>query len=344
VILPNIKDNSDVECVIHKIMAEFEETYSLLDQNIYITSTIGISLFPKDGDNTHTLLKHADTAMYQAKDDGRNRFRFFDQSLNDHLLYQRNIASNLRHSLDLDQFHLVFQPQIDLREKRITSCEALLRWTPEPPVVGVTPDIFIPIAERSDLIIHIGNWVLKNACIQLAQWRENGIEDIRIDINVSARQLDHSRFIPTFEQTLHTYNLRPKDIGIELTEHALIKANKDLLEKLDRLRSSGVNVSIDDFGTGYSSLNYLRQFPVNYLKIDRDFVTEAPNSKKDEAILRAIIEVGHALDLLIVVEGVETQCQAQFCQDMGSDLAQGYWYFKPMAADKILPILLNDKS
>lgn len=344
VTLPNITNNSDVESVVHKIMVEFEKTFLLFEQHIYITASIGISLYPKNGDNKDELLKHADAAMYKAKEDGRNRYRFFDQSLNDNLHFLRDLSSNLRHSLLAKEFHLVYQPQIDLKSNKIASCEALLRWTPKSSIEAVGPDIFIPIAERSDLIIKIGEWVLREACKQVSHWRKIGLMDTRIDINVSGKQLEHNRFFSVLFETLNEFGLQPKDIGIELTEHALIEANDTLLEKLKRLQFSGMDISIDDFGTGYSSLSYLRQFPINHLKIDRAFITQAPNDKKDEAILKAIIEVGHTLDLSIVVEGIETELQASFCQTLGSDLAQGYWYHKPMKAKKILELLQNQQN
>ncbi|MDB1123513.1 sensor domain-containing protein [Vibrio algarum] len=341
IILPNIRDSSDVEYVVQKVMSEFEQTYTVFEQEIYVTASIGISLFPKDGDHTDQLLKYSDAAMYKAKKDGRNRHHFFDQSIHDLLQFQREIASNLRHSLELDEFHLVYQPQVDLSNNKIVSCEALLRWDPKPPSIGTTPDIFIPIAERSDLIVRIGEWVLRSACKQIAQWKNQGIEGIRIDINVSGKQLEHNRFFSILYDTLNEFGLQPKNLGIELTEHALIEANSELMVKLERLKKAGVEISIDDFGTGYSSLSYLRQFPINNLKIDRAFVTEAPNDPRDEAVLKAIIDVGHHLDLVIVAEGIETEQQAKFCHRLGSDLAQGFWYHKPIKAKHILPLLLN---
>ncbi|UGA55872.1 sensor domain-containing protein [Vibrio sp. VB16] len=339
VVLPNIQDNSDVEIVVHKLMSEFEQTFTLFKQNIYITASIGISLYPKDGIDTDQLLKYSDAAMYQAKEDGRNRYRFFDKSIHNVLRFQREISNHLRDSLYLNQFHLVYQPQIDLNNNKIISCEALIRWDPTPPIKAVGPDIFIPIAERSDLIIKIGEWVLRSACKQISQWKQQGIKDIRVDINVSGRQLTQNDFFSFLFDTLREFGLQPKDLGIELTEHTLIAANDDLMTKLKRLRKAGTAISIDDFGTGYSSLSYLRKFPISYLKIDRAFVTEVPNDHKDEAILKAIIDVGHILDLIIVVEGVETETQAQICRQLGSDSAQGYFYYKPVKAEQMLSLL-----
>lgn len=339
IVLPNINGREGVEVVAEKIMSEFNSTFHLFEQDIYISASIGVSIFPEDGNSSDELLKHSDTAMYQAKEAGRSRYRFFDQSMNELLRQQRKIATDLRHSLETDEFMLVYQPQVELKSGTIIGCEALLRWQPSDPSKAVSPGLFIPVAERSDLIVRLGYWVLRAACRQAARWKTQGIDNIRVDINVSGKQLEQGDFFEIMSSTLQEHGLRPRDIGIELTEHALIRANSDMLSQLQQMKDAGMQISIDDFGTGYSSLNYLKNFPVHHLKIDRAFVTEAPQDQRDQAILEAIVEVGHKLDLTIVVEGIETQEQAEFCLDLDCDLAQGYWFHKPMAAADLYKLL-----
>ena len=344
IVLPNIEGREGVEVVADKLMSEFNSTFHLFEQDIYISASIGISIYPEDGKSNDELLKHADTAMYQAKESGRSRYRFFEQSMNDLLRQQRKIATNLRHSLEADEFMLVYQPQVQLSSGHIIGCEALLRWQPEDPSKAASPGLFIPIAERSDLIVRLGYWVLRAACRQAARWKTQGIENMRVDINVSGKQLEQGDFFEIISGTLQEHGLHPRDIGIELTEHALIRANQEMIDQLWQIKKAGMEISIDDFGTGYSSLNYLKTFPVQHLKIDRAFVAEAPNNPKDQAILEAIVEVGHKLDLTIVVEGIETQEQAEFCTQLGCDLAQGYWLHKPMAAADIYKLMKENQS
>ncbi|MCM2679062.1 putative bifunctional diguanylate cyclase/phosphodiesterase [Echinimonas agarilytica] len=339
VVLPNLHDRESIESVSDKLMSEFERTFRLFEQEVYVTASIGISVYPDDGDTGNELLKNADAAMYQAKDSGRNRYRFFAQSMNEQLKRQREIATCLRQSLEHDEFALVYQPQINLNTEEIVSCEALLRWTPTSPDSWTSPGEFIPVAERSDLIIRIGQWVIKAACRQVAKWRSLGIKDLRIDINVSGKQVHHSHFFEGLTQTLSDHGLTPRDIGIELTENVLISADSDMLGKIMLFRNAGMEISIDDFGTGYSSLSYLKLFPVQNLKIDRSFVVEAPHNPKDQAIMEAIVNVGHRLDMKIVVEGIETIEQAEYSRSLGCDLAQGYLFYKPMPAGELYKLI-----
>ncbi|MBD1390433.1 EAL domain-containing protein [Neiella sp. HB171785] len=343
IVLPNIAGRNEIQTVADKVMSEFEQTYRLYEQDIYVTASIGISMYPDDGETTAELLKYADAAMYQAKESGRNRYRFFAASMNEQLNRQRQIATSLRQSLDGDDFHLVFQPQIDLASQHIVACEALLRWQPKEASNWASPAEFIPVAERSDLIIRIGQWVVQAACRQVAKWRSQQLLPIRVDINVSGKQLHQPGFFNFLNDTIAEYGLTPKDIGIELTENVLIGADDDLLRRLTQLHDAGMEISIDDFGTGYSSLSYLKLFPVRTLKIDRMFVEEAPYQQKDRAIFEAIVNVGHKLGLNIVVEGIETEQQTLFCQQLHYDLAQGYYFYKPMPASQLADLLTRSE-
>ena len=318
----------------------FQDAFELSGENVRITLSVGISLYPKDGDNAGDLLKNADLAMYDAKAKGRNRYEFFSQSLASQLQEQRTLAAQLHESLNNNEFELVYQPQFDLTSGRIAACEALLRWRPTREVSSVSPGVFIPVAERTDLILHIGRWVMEQACRQVKAWRELGIK-IRVDINVSGRELVEPDYFAGLDDCRARYGLEPQDIGIELTENILIKAGSEALEELKKQREKGVEISVDDFGVGYSSLSYLKHFPVSHLKIDRTFLKDAPESAYDGALMEAIVNVGHKLDLFIVAEGVETAEQSRYCQELKVEYAQGFLYAKPMPARELEKLLMS---
>ncbi len=344
ILLPRIKGRNCIQVVADKVISEFDKTFQLHDQDIYLTASIGVSVYPDDGETVSELLKNADAAMYQAKAAGGNGYRFFARSMSQHLLRQRKVATGLRQSLEKGEFQLVFQPQIKLRTGTIDSCEALLRWRPSNKNLAASPGEFIPIAERSDLIVRLGDWVLNAACQQLAAWRALGIDNLRVDINVSGRQLCQTLFFERFDTVVRKYGLQCSDIGIELTENVLIDADDDILAKLKQFKLAGMEISIDDFGTGFSSLSYLKHFPVQTLKIDRSFVKEAPNSTQDKAIMEAIVQVGHKLNMKILVEGIETVEQRDFCYSLGCDIAQGYYYHKPLSPDEMYQFLISGSS
>lgn len=337
-VVPRIAHIEEAKIIANKVINSFRGSFPLGEENVFITSSVGISIYPKDGLEAEELLKNADTAMYHAKESGRNRYLSYNPSLSEELRLHRDISVHLHHSLQRNEFELVYQPQFNMSTGKIVACEALLRWKPENKKLAVGPDVFIPIAERSDLIIHLGDWVIEQVCAQVKRWKEAGIH-LRVDINVSAKQLDQPLFFQKLDEQRQKNGLSPKEVGIELTEHTLIKSNSLLLDELKKQRDKGMEISIDDFGTGYSSLNYLKLFPITNLKIDRTFIKDAPENELDGALLDAIVNVGHKLKLNIVVEGVETQSQAEFCQNLNIDLAQGYWFCVPTSADKIAELL-----
>ncbi|GLO62867.1 hypothetical protein MACH09_33750 [Vibrio sp. MACH09] len=341
VILPNIGDKADVEAAANKLLNQFTKSFLVAEQNIYSSASIGISIFPDDATTTERLLQHSDTAMYQAKMAGRNRFLFFNKEMNDRMLFEREVANQLKESLVAGGFELVYQPKVDLLNNKVTACEALLRWHRSPTLESASPAVFIPIAERSDLIILIGNWVLKEACRQLSVWRKQGYRQIKVDINVSSKQLVNSDFFDLFYETLEFFDLSEKDIGIEITEHTLLKANDELLARLNELRARGTEISIDDFGTGYSSLSYLTTFPATHLKIDRSFISGPANSRENRIIIEAITDVGKKLNFQMVAEGIETLDQARFCEQLGCEIAQGYWFYRPLNAGDMTDLLQN---
>jgi diguanylate cyclase (GGDEF)-like protein/PAS domain S-box-containing protein len=341
VLLKAAHSEEQAASIAKRLVSCFETSFDLDGESVRVTMSAGISRYPKDGRKPDDLLKNADVAMYQAKAEGRNQYQFFNVALSERVTLQRTIASQLHESLEKGEFELVYQPQFDLRDQRIAACEALLRWCPSDTSKRVPPNVFIPIAERTDLIIKIGQWVLKQACSQIQRWKSLGI-NMRVDINISGKELVQPHFFSHLESVKKYYGLAPQDLGIELTENLLIDSSGDVLSGLRALRDSGVEISIDDFGVGYSSLSYLRQFPISHLKIDRSFLQHAPEDAYDGALLEAIINVGHKLDLNIVAEGIETIEQAEYCKKLKVEYAQGYLFSKPIPARDIETLFENN--
>ncbi|HEC06079.1 MAG TPA: EAL domain-containing protein [Thiolapillus brandeum] len=333
-ILPRVDETSAVKTVAEKIIDTFSKPFRLDGQEIYVTSSVGIALYPDDGENKTNLLKNADMAMYRAKENGRNCSRFYKQSMNDELHHRQKLENQLHQALRQGEFELHYQPQVQLDAGAVTSCEALIRWN-SPSLGAVPPQDFLPIAERSELINRIGEWVIEEACRQRQAWLDLGI-DIRIDINLSGRQFFNHDIFTLIENTLQRYGQDHGGLGIELTEQVLIEASDSTLKGLERLHRRGTKISLDDFGTGYSSLSYLKRFPVDVLKIDREFISGAPNDRNDRSIMEAIIAVGHALGLEVLAEGVETRQQADLARELGCDIGQGYLFQKPVPATELL--------
>ncbi|GGF66733.1 sensor domain-containing protein [Alteromonas lipolytica] len=332
VVVSDALDEAGAALLAEKLTHCFHDAFELGGENVRITLSVGISMFPGDGNEAGDLLKNADLAMYDAKAKGRNRYEFFSAALSEQLQEVRTLSAQLHESLVNNEFELLYQPQFDLMTGTITACEALLRWHPAHGGENVSPAVFIPLAERTDLIVQIGRWVMQQACGQVKRWQKKGI-NLRVDINVSARELVEPDYFARLDACRLSHGLTPQDIGIELTENILIKADNDVLEALKQQRQKGVEISIDDFGVGYSSLSYLRQFPVSHLKIDRTFLKDAPSKAYDSALMEAIVNVGHKLDLLIVAEGVETEEQARYCKELKVEYAQGYLFAKPLTVD-----------
>ena len=331
--MPRINSESDVEFVMEKILTEMARPIKLDKELAYVTMSAGISIFPNNADNSNDLLRFADAAMYEAKEAGRNKYRFFTNAINDALLRRQKLEAMLRNSIEKNKFKLHYQPQIDLGTGKQTGCEALIRWHDDDGE-EISPSEFIPIAERTDLIVDIGNWVIEEAFRQCSMWKIDGKLGTKININISGRQLLFLDLYDVIFEKLKKYNLEVKDIGIELTENVLIQANEKLLDNLQNLIDAGMEISVDDFGTGYSSLSYLKKFPVSTVKIDKEFIRDAPSDMEDRAIIIAIVAMGHSLGLKVVAEGVETEEQYQLAMDVGCDLVQGYYTKKPLPAEK----------
>lgn len=291
-------------------------------------------------------MRHADTAMYKAKEKGKNQYQIFNQELRKTLTEHKLINSALRHSLLENEFTLAYQPILSMTDtKEIDSFEALIRWHPKN-IKGIkaTPDHFIPIAERTDLIIRIGNWVLRETCKQLRNWKDLGIKTPPVSVNVSGKQLEQKDFLDNFYALLDEYSLKAQDFCLELTEHYLVHLTPQIQAMLKKLQAIGCKISIDDFGTGYSSLSYLNVLPVNKLKVDRSFIQQAPEDAKGLIVIEGLIGIGQHLGLSVVVEGIETPKQEQLCQKMKVDLVQGYKYHKPMTATDATLLLQNQQK
>ena len=331
-IMSNIQHRTDVIPVVDKIVSLFEQAFELESVSVQVTTSIGISIYPFDGLDPSALLKNADMAMYRAKAHGRNCYQFFNQEMNRELQRSQWIESHLKSALSNNELILKFQPHRQLKSGDIHSCEALIRW-PQHSTDDIEPSEFIAIAEKTDLIHQISRWVLQSACQQLQEWKKAGYEPVRIDINLSGKDIIHQDIYDIIDSAIKEYDLQPSQLGIEITENILLQSSESVIQILSELRDLGIFIWIDDFGTGYSSLNYLKQFPLTGLKIDQSFIHQAPDNKNDRVILDAIVTVGHGLGLKVTAEGVETENHLLLCQKVGCDSVQGHYISKPLNAD-----------
>jgi diguanylate cyclase (GGDEF)-like protein len=328
VLLLDQSDARGAESTARRLLAHLAQPVTFDDLAFTLTCSIGIALYPDDGTSMDDLIKNADSAMYSAKERGRSDFRFYERQMNVGLLSRMKLDHAIRQALEHGEFRLKFQPQAELRSGRVFGAEALLRWR-DPELGEIAPGQFIPIAEENGAIVPIGDWVLDNAVRQAASWYRRGL-DLVTSINVSPLQFQQSGFVDSVERALRDASLPPALLELELTESVLIRDVQDTLAKLQVLAEIGVVLVVDDFGTGYSSLGYLKRFPIRKLKIDRSFVEHLPASDSDAAIVRAIIELGHALNLRVIAEGVETSAQQQALLAAGCDDMQGFLCAPPL--------------
>ena len=340
VLLPDIAGPEDAEIIARKVLGMLVEPFPLSQGNFRATASVGIALFPRDGQNAEALTQHADIAMYQVKRSGKNGYRFFAPELNRH--HQSRIAfeHDLRHALERKQLELHYQPQISLSQQRVVGVEALLRWNhPENGLLG--PDTFVPIAEDIGLIGELSHWVMDEACAQLAQWRTRGHDDLRMSINLASHDFDHGDVVGMTTASLGRHNLPADRIELEITESMMMQDTVGVSAQVRALRELGISIAIDDFGTGYSALAYLQQLPVNVLKIDRNFVRDL-DPRRSNPILSAITGIARGFGLKLIAEGVERPAQALLLGSLGCDLMQGYYFGRPASAAVIEP-LLNKK-
>ena len=306
-----------------------------------VTSSIGISMYPEDGLDYETLLKNADAAMYSAKKSGSHKFMFFSQNMNSLFEKQLQLENALRNALKKQEFELHYQPQVDIESGRIIGMEALLRWN-SAEFGRVSPGNFIPLAEEVGLIIDIGEWVLREACRQNAEWQSQGLPAVVVAVNLSALQFRQQNLVETVLSALQDSALAQNYLELELTEGIVMRDVENTIECLHNLKQLGIKLSIDDFGTGYSSLSYLKRFPIDKLKIDQSFIRDIACDTGDEKIVRAIIGLAQAMNLTVIAEGVETQEQLSFLRSHQCDEMQGYWYSKPLPAADMAKLLKRD--
>ncbi len=338
VLLPEILRLEDAAAMSRRLLQAVAEAHSIEQHDLHITASIGVSIYPDDGRDAEALIKNADTAMYQAKENGRQSYQFFRPSMTIRAVDRQLIEEHLRRALERQEFALHYQPIINLRTGAVTGVEALIRWT-HPTRGLVLPGQFIPVAEDCGLILPIGAWVLREACAQAQAWADAGLPRMTVAVNVSAMQLMHESFVADLFAILDETGLDPKYLGLELTESALMK-NADLAASiLSTLRETGVRVAVDDFGTGYSSLSYLRRFPLDALKIDQSFVQLITTHPNDTIIVRAIMSMGQSLNLRVIAEGVETQAQLDFLKAHQCDEAQGYYFGWPVPPQQLARLL-----
>jgi diguanylate cyclase (GGDEF)-like protein len=334
IMLTHVKDTSDPAVAAERLMDAMTAEFVIQGHSLQISCSVGISIFPENGTDCEGLIKNADAAMYRAKADGRNNFRFFTEDMNAQAVERLSLESGLRSALAKEQFLLMYQPQMDIATGRITGLEALLRWK-HPDLGLVPPDKFIRIAENSGLIVPIGEWVLRTACSQARKWQDEGLPRVTIAVNVSAVQFRQKDFCALIRTVLHETGLAPQYLELELTE-SLLLANADvMLSVVQELKAMGVTLAIDDFGTGYSSFKYLRQFQVSKLKIDRLFIRDVVVNPDDAAITSAIISMAKSLRLKVIAEGVEHETQLSFLRAHHCDEIQGYYFSKPLAVDDV---------
>jgi diguanylate cyclase (GGDEF)-like protein len=338
VILEETAESDDVECIAGNLLSVLSQPLQLSGHECHTTASIGIAMYPSDGTDVQTLTKNADMAMYLAKEDGKNGFRFFSQEVKTQSIERLTLETALRRALDRHQFALHYQPKVDMATGQITGVEALLRWTH--PDLGVLPPMqFIPLAEETGLIVPIGRWVLKEACAQNIAWQRRGLRPISMAVNLSPRQFADEHLLQDIDAALTASGMSPVLLQLEVTESMVMRNVSRAVKVLDSIQSRGIRLAIDDFGTGYSSMSLMKQFPIDTIKIDRSFVRDLPNDSEDQAIAQAIISMGKALGMTVVAEGVETTEQETFLRNHGCDEMQGYLFSKPLPPQQLADLL-----
>jgi diguanylate cyclase (GGDEF)-like protein len=333
ILLPDISDPAQGEEAAQKLLDSLDAPFLIDGQELFITASIGISVAPRDGSDITTLLKNADTAMYRAKDHGRDNFRVYTRNMNETTRDRIELETHLRRALEREELFLLYQPQVSLATGLVYGVETLVRW--ESPALGrVSPGQFIPLAEETGLIVEIGEFILRESCKQAARWVKAG-RPLRVAVNLAARQFDQPNLCDLIQSILKETKLPPEWLDIEMTERMLVQGAQTS-DALNRLKALGVRLSVDDFGTGYSSLSYLRTFPLDILKVDQSFVSGLnSDDRRSEAVVRALIELGHAVNLEVIAEGVETEHQKETLVRLGCDAMQGYLFSPATRAEEV---------
>jgi diguanylate cyclase (GGDEF)-like protein len=338
VLLSEVRHPEDAAVTARRMLQAVAEPHSIEPHDLHVTASIGVSVYPEDGLNAEALVKNADTAMYQAKENGRQSYQFFKPAMNVRAVERQSIEESLRRALERQEFVLYYQPKIHLRTREITGAEALIRWT-HPSRGPVSPAQFIPVAEDCGLIVPIGRWVLREACKQARTWVDAGLPPSTMAVNISAMEFRDENFLESVFAILKETGLDPSSLELELTESVLMKRAESAASVLQTLRARGVQVAVDDFGTGYSSLSYLRKFPIDALKIDQSFIRQITSAPFDTTIVTAVISMARSMNLRVVAEGVETQEELAFLQAHECDEAQGYYFSHPVLPQQFAKLL-----
>jgi len=337
--LHNARD--DASKLARKITNVLKQPFNIDGHELYVSASIGIALYPQDGTHMDTLIKHADVAMYHVKGLGKNGYQFYSNEMNVPYIEKLSLDTRIHQALDKNEFNLVYQPQINLKTGEIVGVEALLRWD-HPEHGPISPAEFIPFAEESGLIVDIGHWVLKSACAELSRWRTAGLPDIRMSINISARQLAEDNIVRDIDKVLKDYDIPGTCLELEITENAIMDDMDSVIRKLKELSAMDITIAIDDFGTGYSSLSYLHKLPIHTLKIDRTFLKESRINKGDNTIINTIVAMAKGLNLNVIAEGVESQAQLDYLRGIECSEAQGFLFGKPLPPDVISQLLIQE--
>lgn len=342
ILLTSLSQESEIISIVRKCLEEVEKPFLINKHTVSVTSSVGISILPKDGTTVPTLLKNADSAMYEAKASGRNSYKFYSADMNKNTQHKLELINDLHEALETNQLKLHYQPIIDLQTGSIVGAEALLRWY-HPKRGLISPQEFIPIAEETGLIIPIGEWVLRNACSQNAKWQKEKLQPISISINLSGQQFRQRDIRELVSDILNETGMDPEYLNLELTESVIMENSQVYLNYMLELKELGVGLVIDDFGTGYSSLSYLKLFPVDKLKIDKSFVAGLPDDSNDAAIVRAILAMSKQLNLEVVAEGIETIEQFSFLRKNACDTCQGFLFSRPLPSQEFSALLKKNK-
>lgn len=345
VLLPTFYQHDHAASMASQIIDELAQVFRIDGQELFISASVGIAIAPDDGMGSDNLIQSAVAAMRKAKQEGVSEFRFYSRSINSNLQQRLELETALHAALSNDELQLFYQPKVDLVTKKVVGMEALLRWI-HPQKGFISPDQFIPLAEENGLILSIGGWVLNEACRQLAQWNREGLESLKVSVNVSGQQFKEDGYRDKVSNALVLHGLPPQQLMLEMTETLAMSNVEASIAVLQGLKELGIGLSIDDFGTGYSSLSYLKRFPLDELKIDRSFITGIPENTDEVQIVQAIIAMAKALRLSVVIEGVETKAQLNMLEGTQSDLIQGYYFNKPLPADQFYDYVreMNDQT
>lgn len=331
IILPQIHDSMAAELVARRILTALSEPFTLEGRTLVMSASLGVSIGPQDGDDVETLIREAESALAQAKSRGRKGYQFFTQSMNQQATERLQIDQQLRGALERGEMNLVYQPIIHSKSRQLKGMEALIRWT-NPELGRVPPTLFIPVAEQIGFISELGNWVLREACAQLKSWQQKYERRLVMSINVSPRQFHEGTIVSEVKSTLSRLGLQAGSLQVEVTENLLINASERLIADLHTLKGSGVRLALDDFGTGYSSLSYLQRLPFDVLKVDKSFIDFIAIRAQEEAMVGAIVNMGHSLGMAVVAEGVETAEQTFSLDQLGVDELQGFYFSQPLSA------------